>query len=142
MTTTAITGATTGAFDMFHIGHLNLLARARQHCDRLIVGVADDESILASKGRLPVVPLEERIEIVRHISYVDDVFVHTLDWEGMVTEHDFSVFLKGDDWRSSATKTAIMQLFEANGVRVQYFPYTSVTSSTHLRKALDRILAD
>jgi cytidyltransferase-like protein len=81
-----IVGYTAGTFDMFHIGHLNFLRRARSSCDRLIVGVSTDELVMQHKGKIPVLPFEERLEIVRAVRYVDEVVLQEsmdklLAWE-------------------------------------------------------------
>lgn len=130
-------GYAPGAYDLFHIGHLNILRHARAHCDRLVVGVVDDEVLELTKGRRPVVPLAERAEIVRHLSIVDDVFVETqpdklLTWQ----EVRFDVIFKGDDWRGTPKGDKLERDFAAVGVEVVYFPYTVHTSSTLLRRAL------
>src|SRR6476620_11493093 len=93
-------GYAAGAFDLFHVGHLNLLRHAKAHCDFLIAGVVSDELLVQAKGRPPVIPLAERLEIVRCISYVDDAVAETLPrkidtWRS----RPLDVFLKGADWR-------------------------------------------
>lgn len=130
-------GYAPGAYDLFHVGHLNLLRRARTVCDRLIAGVVSDEVLELTKGRRPVVPLVERIEIVRHLSIVDDVFVETqpdklLTWQ----QCPFDVIIKGDDWRGTPKGDKLERDFATVGVEVAYFPYTMTTSSTQLRRAL------
>ena len=130
-------GYAPGAYDLFHVGHLNLLRRARSVCDRLIAGVVADEVLELTKGRRPVVPLAERLEIVRHLSIVDDVHVETqpdklLTWQ----ECPFDVIIKGDDWRGTPKGDKLERDFAAVGVEVAYFPYTMTTSSTQLRRAL------
>lgn len=134
-------GYAAGAFDLFHVGHLNLLAQARQHCDYLIAGVVSDELIEATKGRAPVVPLAERLEIVRNIRHVDEAVpeVHPsrLDtWR----DNPFDVFFKGDDWRGTEKGALLERQLFGVGVEVVYFPYTMHTSSTVLRRALGLIL--
>jgi len=130
-------GYAAGAFDLFHVGHLNLLRHAKQHCDILIAGVVSDEMLREVKGIEPVVPTAERVEIVKHISFVDDVYVETepskMDaWR----EVRFTHFFKGDDWRGTEKGMRLEREFAAVGVEVVYFPYTAHTSSTTLRRAL------
>ncbi|MEC5190375.1 MULTISPECIES: adenylyltransferase/cytidyltransferase family protein [unclassified Arthrobacter] len=134
-------GYAAGAFDLFHVGHLNLLAQARQHCDHLIAGVVSDELLLATKGRAPVVPLAERLEIVRNIRYVDEA-VAEVHPSRIDTWRDtpFDVFFKGDDWRGTEKGISLEQQLSSIGVEVVYFPYTMHTSSTVLRRALAQIL--
>ena len=132
-----IVGYAPGAFDLFHIGHLNILKHAAEHCDRLVAGVVSDEVLLQTKGRLPVIPLAERLEIVRNLRFVDDVHAEVVP-EKIDTwrEVGFDVLFKGDDWRGTAKGDKLERDFAAVGVAVHYFPYTMHTSSTILRKAL------
>lgn len=130
-------GYAPGAFDLFHIGHLNILRRARAHCDHLVAGVVTDDVLEMTKGCRPVVPLAERLEIVSHIDLVDDVFVETqpdklLTWQQV----RFDVIFKGDDWRGTPRGEKLERDLATVGVEVVYFPYTVHTSSTLLRRAL------
>jgi glycerol-3-phosphate cytidylyltransferase len=130
-------GYAAGAFDLFHIGHLNILKHAKNECDYLIAGVVSDEMLRLSQGVDPVIPLAERIEIVRHIAYVDEAVAETVpDKLDMWRELHFDVFFKGDDWRGTEKGLRLEREFAAVGVEVVYFPYTMTTSSTQLRKAL------
>lgn len=135
---TPVVGYAPGAWDLFHIGHLNVLRHARAHCDYLIAGVVSDEMLRMAKGRPPVVPESERTEIVRHISYVDEVFVEEQP-DKLVTwrQRPFDLFFKGDDWQHTAKGQDLERRFASVGVRVVYFPYTVHTSSAALRRALD-----
>lgn len=131
-------GYASGVYDLFHIGHLNLLKHARQNCDYLIAGVTSDEFTLSQKGKAPVVPLHERLEIVRHIRLVDqavvDDYVDKVDaWRA----YNFHVFFKGDDWRGTDKGLRLEAGMRNLGVEVVYFPYTVHTSSTMLRRALN-----
>ncbi|WP_217205666.1 adenylyltransferase/cytidyltransferase family protein [Streptomyces sp. AC550_RSS872] len=135
-------GYAPGVFDLFHVGHLNILRRARDHCDRLVAGVCSDELVERLKGRPPVVPLAERLQIVRSVRHVDDTYVATVDdkieiWK----EVGFDVIFKGDDWLGTDVWTRLEAEFARVGVRVVYFPYTVHTSSTLLRDAL-RLLGE
>jgi glycerol-3-phosphate cytidylyltransferase len=135
-------GYAAGAFDLFHVGHLNILKHAKSQCDYLIAGVVSDEMLRLTKGISPVIPLAERLEIVSHISYVDEaraeVVPDTLEtWRAV----GFTVFFKGDDWRGTEKGLRLEREFAAVGVEVVYFPYTMHTSSTQLRRALDAITA-
>lgn len=130
-----IVGYTTGVFDMFHIGHLNILKRAKQHCDILIVGVTTDELCQSYKNKLPIIPYEERKAIIEAIKYVDKV-VPQLNrdkfsaWE----EYKFDVMFVGDDWKGSELFEAVERKLNAVGCRVEYLPYTQGTNSTILRE--------
>jgi glycerol-3-phosphate cytidylyltransferase len=132
-----VIGYAPGAYDLFHIGHLNILKHAAAHCDRLIAGVVADEVLLQTKGRLPVIPLGERMEIVRSIRCVDDVHAKVVpDKLDTWREVRFDVLFKGDDWRGTPKGIALERDFAAVGVEIRYFPYTMHTSSTALRRAL------
>lgn len=129
-----------GAFDLFHVGHLNILRRASGECDFLIAGVVSDEMLLATKGALPVVPLSERLEIVRSVGFVDEAVAETepdkLDtWRST----PFDVYFKGGDWQGTERGRRLEREFATVGVEVVYFPYTMTTSSTILRRALSAL---
>ena len=131
-----------GAFDLFHVGHLNILKHARSQCDFLIAGVVSDEVLRATKGSMPVVPLNERLEIVRSVRYVDDAVAETaLDKLDTWRAVGFDVYFKGGDWKGTERGMLLERRFAAVGVEVVYFPYTMTTSSTVLRRAL-AVLAD
>ena len=133
-------GYAAGAFDLFHIGHLNLLKHAKSECDYLIAGVVSDEMLRLTKGITPVVPLAERLEIVRHIAFVDEARAEVVpDKLDTWREVRFTHFFKGDDWRGTEKGMRLEAEFAAVGVQVVYFPYTMSTSSTALRRALDTI---
>lgn len=135
-------GYAAGAFDLFHVGHLNLLRRAKANCDFLIAGVVSDELLVASKGHGPVIPLAERLEIVTSIDLVDQAVVEDLpDRVETWRRYQFDVFFKGNDWQGTPRGILLEHQFSAVGVDVVYFPYTLDTSSTILRNALDRINA-
>jgi len=131
-------GYATGVFDMFHVGHLNVLRRARLECDYLIVGVTTDELVEQIKGRRPIIPFDERVEIVNNIKYVDEAIPETtvdkvVAWNNL----KFDITFKGDDWKGSEKWNLLEVEFARRGVRVVYFPYTTHTSSTKLRNVLD-----
>lgn len=129
-----------GAFDLFHVGHLNILKHARSQCDYLIAGVVSDELLELTKGRTPIVPLAERLEIVRHISFVDKAVAETrLDKLDTWRAVGFDMYFKGDDWKGTERGLRLEREFAAVGVELVYFPYTMSTSSTSLRRALDAL---
>ncbi|MGO3662994.1 adenylyltransferase/cytidyltransferase family protein [Microbacterium gubbeenense] len=133
-------GYAAGAFDLFHVGHLNLLRHARRHCDVLIAGVVSDEMLLEVKGTSTVIPTAERAEIVSGCRFVDDVHVETVpDKLDTWREVRFTHFFKGDDWRGTPKGIALERRFAEVGVEIVYFPYTAHTSSTRLRTALDAL---
>ncbi len=132
-------GYVPGVFDLFHIGHLNVLKNSRQFCDYLIAGVVSDEVAQRNKGMVPIVPLAERVAIVAGIRYVDEAVVedvpHKLEmWERL----RFDVIVKGDDWKGTDRGDKLEHDFAAVGVEVAYVPYTTQTSSTLLRRVLLR----
>ncbi len=133
-------GYAPGAYDLFHVGHLNILRQAKQRCDFLIAGVVSDEVLAVTKGITPVVPLAERLEIVSSIRFVDRAVAEVVPdkietWKAV----PFDIIFKGDDWRGTAKGQALERDFAAVGVEVVYFPYTMHTSSTALRRALDAV---
>ncbi|ARC56832.1 Glycerol-3-phosphate cytidylyltransferase [Frondihabitans sp. 762G35] len=133
-------GYAAGAYDLFHIGHLNLLRHAKSQCDELIAGVVSDEMLQLTKSMSPMVPLAERLEIVSHIDFVDRAYAETVpDKLDVWRELRFDVFFKGDDWRGTEKGLRLEREFAAVGVEVVYFPYTMSTSSTVLRRAVSRL---
>lgn len=131
-----IIGYTTGVFDLFHIGHLNLLRKAKEQCDHLIVGVSTDELVMY-KHKHAVIPFEERIEIVKAIKYVDEVVpqVNMNKMEAWEKLH-FNVMFVGDDWKGTPKWEAYEKQFAEVGVKIVYFPYTKGTSSTLINEVL------
>jgi glycerol-3-phosphate cytidylyltransferase len=134
MSSQQVVGYVPGAWDMFHIGHLNILLRAREYCGRLIAGVVTDEELLRIKGRLPIVPLNERVDLVSSITVVDEVVIdYSTDKINAWKNNRFDVIFKGDDWRGTPKGERLEAQMATVGVRVHYFPYTAHTSSTKLR---------
>lgn len=135
-------GYTTGVFDMFHIGHLNILKQAKKKCDHLIVGVTTDE-LVSYKNTKAVIPQDERLAIVESIKYVDQVvFQESMDkmhaWEKL----KFDVMFVGSDWQGTDKWNEFERQFAEIGVEIVYFPYTAGTSSTQLREVLQKIYRD
>ncbi|MGM0633582.1 MAG: adenylyltransferase/cytidyltransferase family protein [Pseudomonadota bacterium] len=135
-----VIGYTTGVYDLFHIGHLRILQRASEHCDSLIVGVTTDALAERLKGRRPVIPLEERMEIVNALSIVDRVVPQEKideigDWERL----RFDRIFKGDDWQGTEKWQRLERHFQLLGVEVVFFPYTLSTSSAILREVLKKL---
>lgn len=131
-----IIGYTTGVFDLFHIGHLNLLRKAKEQCDHLIVGVSTDDLVMY-KHKHAVIPFEERIEIVKAIRFVDEVVpqVNMDKMEAWKRLH-FNIMFVGDDWKGTAKWEAYEKQFAEVGVKIVYFPYTKGTSSTLINDVL------
>jgi glycerol-3-phosphate cytidylyltransferase len=131
-------GYAAGAFDLFHVGHLNILKHAKSQCDYLIAGVVSDEMLVQNKGVEPYVPLAERLEIVQSVRFVDQAIAEDVpDKMDMWRLLQFHRFFKGDDWRGTEKGERLEREFGEVGVEVVYFPYTISTSSTQLRRALD-----
>lgn len=137
-----IVGYTTGVFDLFHIGHLNILRNARGVCDRLIVGVTTEEAV-AYKHKRAVIPFHERMEIVRACRYVDAVIPQD-DHDKMAAweKIKFDVMFVGDDWFDSEKWQEHDERFKELGVRVVYFPYTKGTSSTLVNEVLQKLRSE
>lgn len=134
-----IVGYTTGVFDLFHIGHLNLLKNAKSLCDKLIVGVTVDE-LVAYKHKKAVIPFEERIEIVRAIKYVDVALPQNdIDKLKAWYKLKYNLLFVGDDWFGTDKWKAMENELQIRGVKVVYFPYTKSTSSTLINETLIRL---
>jgi glycerol-3-phosphate cytidylyltransferase len=134
-----VLGYTTGVFDLFHIGHVNVLRNAKSLCDRLIVGVTVDELVLY-KNKRAVIPFDERIDIVRACRYVDlAVPQESMDKIDAWQRYKFNVMFVGDDWYKNERWKALDGEFSTLGVRIVYFPYTKTTSSTLINQTLERL---
>ncbi len=132
-------GYTTGVFDLFHIGHLNILKRARAQCEYLIVGVSTDEIVESYKHRRPVIPFEERIAIVKAIKYVDKVVPQTsMDKMQAYKNLKFDAIFHGNDWKGSKMYEKIVDDFSKLGVDVVFLPHTDGISSTIIRQKVDK----
>lgn len=134
-------GYVPGGFDMFHIGHLNILRAARARCDRLVVGVTTDEALVAMKGRDPVVPHVERMEILSSLGFVDAVIPDVSpDKRVAWRANPFDVLFKGTDWLGTTKGDRLEAELREVGAAVVYLPYTPSTSSTMLRAFLTNSL--
>jgi glycerol-3-phosphate cytidylyltransferase len=132
-------GYTAGVFDLFHIGHLNILKKAKEHCDYLIVGVTTDE-LVSYKKKEAIIPFSERIKIVESIKYVDQVVQQeNMDKIQAWEKYKFDVMFVGSDWKGTEIWTKYEKQFSEVGVEIIYFRYTQETSSTKLRQALEKI---
>ena len=134
-----IIGYTTGVYDLFLIGHLNLMKNAKGMCDKLIVGVTVDE-LVAYKGKKAMIPFEDRIEIVRSIKYVDAaVPQYDMNKLEACKKLGASYLFVGDDWYGTEKWKAYEKEFAAEGIKIIYFPYTKGISSTQISKALQAV---
>ncbi len=132
-----IVGYTTGVFDLFHVGHLNILKRAKELCDYLIVGVSTDELVESYKNKTPIIPFEQRMEIVGAIRYVDEVVPQeTMDKLSAWHKLKFDVMFHGDDWKGTDMYDKIEKEFNELGVKLVFIPYTNGVSATTLTERL------
>ena len=134
-----VIGYTTGVFDLFHIGHLNLLKNAKGMCDKLVVGVTIDE-LVEYKGKKAMIPFEDRIEIVRSIKFVDAVVPqYDMDKLAACKKIGATVMFVGDDWYNTEKWQKYENDFLNEGIKIVYFPYTRGVSSTKITKALQEV---
>ena len=136
-----IIGYTTGVYDMFHIGHLNLLRRAKELCDYLIVGVSTDELVQHEKNKTPIIPFEDRCEIIGSIKYVDEVVAQVdKDKLGAYFRLDkrFKKMFVGSDLKGTPQRQQYEKDFEPYGVEIVYLPHTEGISSSILREKLGK----
>ncbi len=131
-----VIGYTTGVFDLFHVGHVRVLRNAKAMCDRLIVGVSNDD-LVSYKSKKAVIPFEERLEIVAACKYVDiAVEQQSMDKMDAFNRYKFNIMFVGDDWYKTETWQKIDKEMTDVGVRLIYFPYTRTTSSTLINNTL------
>ena len=127
-------GYTTGVYDMFHIGHLNILKNAKTYCEFLIVGVSTDELVEQYKNKRPIIPFEEICAIIEAIKFVDKVVVQdSMDKLSALDKYNFDVVFVGSDWQGTDKWNKIEEDFNNKGVSVVYLPHTDGISSTILR---------
>lgn len=131
-------GYTAGVYDMFHVGHLNLLINAKNYCDHLIVAVSTDEVVEANKHKAPVIKYGDRVRIVEAIRYVDEVVPQTdyADKVGAAKKYGIDVMFVGDDWKGTEKWNRIEAELKEIGVDLIYLPYTHSVSSTMLREII------
>lgn len=134
-----VIGYTTGVYDLFHIGHLNLLKNAKGMCDKLVVGVTVDE-LVAYKGKQAMIPFEDRIELVRSCKYVDAaVPQYDMDKLAACKKLGAQYLFVGDDWYGTEKWKKYEEEFAEEGIKIVYFPYTKGISSTKINEALDAV---
>ncbi len=133
-------GYTTGVFDMFHIGHLHLLKKAKRHCDYLIVGVSSDELVSSYKNKTPIIPFEHRLEIVNSLDVVDEVVVQShRDKIKQFHEIRYDLMFVGDDWKGTPLFNEVETELNNYGAGIMYFEYTKSVSSTKFTSILQDI---
>ena len=129
-----VIGYTTGVFDMFHIGHLNILKKAKKECDFLIVGVTTDELCYKRKEKYPIICEKDRVEILKSIKYVDKVVLQEdMDKLSAVKKYQCNKVFVGSDWKGTDTWNEYERQFNEQGVEVVYLEHTDGISSTVLR---------
>jgi glycerol-3-phosphate cytidylyltransferase len=134
-----VIGYTSGVFDLFHVGHVNILRNAKAMCDRLVVGVSVDK-LVSYKGKNSVISFDERIEVVRSCRYVDlAVPQETLDKIDAWKRYRFNIMFVGDDWYKTEKWSDFESEFSRVGVRIIYFPYTNTTSSSLINETLNSL---
>lgn len=132
------TGYTTGVFDMFHIGHLNIIRRAKEQCEYLIVGVSTDELVQDYKHKTPVIPFEQRIQIVEACRYVDKAVPQTtMDKLKAWDDIHFDVMFHGDEWKGTELYNKYEEEFAKVGVHIEYLQHTDGVSSTMLKEKIE-----
>lgn len=130
-------GYTTGVYDMFHIGHLNIIRRAKEQCEYLIVGVSTDECVQSYKNKTPIIPYEERAAIVQAIRYVDEVVPQTsMNKLEFLKKRHFDVMFHGDEWKGTELYNKYEEEFAKYGAKIEYLAHTDGISSTILREKL------
>ena len=133
-----IIGYTTGVFDLFHIGHVKILQKAKSLCDKLIVGVSTDSLVKKYKNKNPIIPFSERVEVIRNSRCVDLVVSqNSLDKFKNWKKLKYDVMFVGDDWYATKKWGDLDKEFRKHGVKIIYLPYTKKTSSTKINKILD-----
>lgn len=131
-------GYTTGVYDMFHIGHLNILRRAKDLCEYLIVGVSTDECVESYKHKTPVIPYEQRAAIVESIKYVDEVVPQTsMDKLKFLKERHFDVMFHGNEWKGTELYNKYEEEFAKHGAKIEYLTHTDGISSSLLREKVN-----
>ncbi len=132
-------GYTTGVYDMFHIGHLNIIKRAKEQCDYLIVGVTTDELCIKNKKKCPVICQEDRVAIVEAVKYVDKVVLQCdMDKLSAVKKHGADAVFVGSDWKGTPSWNKYEEEFASVGCSVVYLDHTDGISSTILRERLNK----
>ena len=132
-----VIGYTTGVYDLFHVGHLNLFKNAKGMCDKLIVGVTVDELVLY-KGKKAMIPFEDRIELIRSCKYVDAaVPQYDMDKLTACKKLGADILFVGDDWYGTEKWGKYEEELKKEGIKIIYFPYTKGVSSTKINEALN-----
>lgn len=135
-------GYTCGVFDLFHIGHLNLLERCKSMCDYLVVGLCDDEYVRKIKNKEPVINENDRARILQALKCVDEVIIVDIETTNdkmlALSKVGFDVLFSGDDWKGSERYMLTEEQFKKEGVSIEYLPYTKGVSTSALKEAINK----
>ena len=135
-----IIGYTTGVFDLFHIGHLNIIKESKKKCDYLIVAVSSDELAFKLKKKKPVIPFQERIEIIKSLKYVDRAVEEKVDDKTKVKKkYKINIIFKGDDWKNTRKWNQLEKELKKQNIKIMFIKYTKKTSSSLIKKILNEI---
>jgi glycerol-3-phosphate cytidylyltransferase len=135
-----IIGYTTGVFDLFHIGHLNIIKESKKKCDYLIVAVSSDKLAFKLKKKKPVIPFQERIEIIKSLKYVDRAVEEKVDDKTKVKKkYKINIIFKGDDWKNTRKWNQLEKELEKQNIKIMFIKYTKKTSSSLIKKILNKM---
>lgn len=134
-----IIGYTTGVFDLFHVGHVSILKKAKSLCDKLIVGVSRDKLVFKYKNKYPIIPEKERIEIIKYNKFVDyAIYQNSLNKLSNYKKLKFDIMFVGDDWYNTNKWKDLDKKFQKLNIKIIYLPYTKSTSSTKINIILNK----
>ena len=135
-----IIGYTTGVFDLFHIGHLNIIKESKKKCDYLIVAVSNDKLVFKLKKKKPVIPFKERIEIIKSLKYVDRAVEEKVDDKTKVkNKYKINIIFKGDDWKNTRKWNQLEKELKKQNIKIIFIKYTKKTSSSLIKKILNKM---
>ena len=135
-----IIGYTTGIFDLFHIGHLNIIKESKKKCDYLIVAVSNDKLAFKLKKKKPVIPFQERIEIIKSLKYVDRAVEEKVDDKTKVKKkYKINIIFKGDDWKNTRKWNQLEKELKKQNIKIMFIKYTKKTSSSLIKKILNKM---
>lgn len=133
-------GYTCGVFDLFHVGHLNLLERCKSMCDYLVVGICNDDYVRNIKGKEPIIPEQDRVRIIQALKCVDEVVLVDIETTNdkmlAIKKIGFDVLFSGDDWKGSERYNKTEEQFKKLGASIEYFPYTSGVSTSQIKETM------
>lgn len=135
-------GYTCGVFDLFHVGHLNLLERCKAMCEYLVVGVCNDEYVRKIKNKEPIISEQDRARIIGALKCVDEVVLVDIETTNdkmlAIEKVGFDVLFSGDDWKGTERYIKTEEQFKTLGASIEYFPYTSGISTSDLKEKMSK----